>query len=66
MDQLLGFLLVLDNQGVQVSSSSDLEFGLGRVLLDGGRLDVSSSSELEEKLDVLNFFLVRKMFVEYY
>lgn len=59
MDQLLGLFLILDNQSVQVSCTSHLELGRSRVLLDSGRLDVGSSSKLEEEFDVLDFFLVR-------
>jgi len=64
--QLLGLGDVVDNQGVLVSGTSDLELGLLEWLtvsvdllvdLDNGRLDVSSSSQFDEFLDVLDFFL---------
>lgn len=64
--QLLGLSLVVDNQGVLVSGTSDLELGLLEDLtvgvdllvdLDGGRLDVSSSSQFNELLDVFDLFL---------
>lgn len=64
--QLLGLGGVVDNQGVLVSGTSDLELGLLEWLavgvdllvdLDNSRLDVSSSSQFDEFLDVLDFFL---------
>jgi len=56
VDQLLGLLLVLDNQSIQISGSSNLEFGLrSTVLLDGGRLDVLSAGQFQKFLDVLDF-----------
>lgn len=64
--QLLGLGDVVDNQGVLVSGTSDLELGLLERLaagvdllvdLDNSRLDVSSSGQLNEFLDVLNFSL---------
>ena len=64
--QLLGLGGVVDNQGVLVSGTSDLELGLLEHLalrvdllvdLDGGRLDVGSSGQLNEFLDVLDLFL---------
>jgi len=56
VDQLLGLLLVFDNQSVQISGSSDLELGLrSTVLLDGGRLDVLSAGQFEKFFDVLDF-----------
>lgn len=62
--QLLSLGSVVDNQGVLVSGTSDLELGLSESLavsiellvdLDGGRLDVSSSGQFDEFLDVLDF-----------
>lgn len=64
--QLLGLGDVIDDQSVLVSLTSDLELGLLERLavrlgllvgLDDGGLDVSSSSQLNELLDVLNLFL---------
>lgn len=66
MLQLLGLGGVVDNQGVLVSGTSDLELGLleGLTLwvdllvdLDGSRSDVGSSSQFNEFLDVLDLFL---------
>lgn len=57
MDELLGLVVVLDSEGVKVLRASDLELGDGAVLLDGGGLDVLSSGEFNEVLDVLNFDL---------
>lgn len=64
--QLLSLGGVVDNQGVLVSGTSDLELGLLERLavgvdllvdLDDGRLDVSSSGQFNEFLDVLDLFL---------
>lgn len=66
MLQLLSLGGVVDNQGVLVSGTSDLELGLLERLavgvdllvdLDDGRLDVSSSGQFNEFLDVLDLFL---------
>ncbi|KAH3672926.1 hypothetical protein WICPIJ_009992, partial [Wickerhamomyces pijperi] len=57
---------VVHNQGVKVLGSSDLELGLleflavevqFRVGLDGGHLDVGSSGQFDELLDVCDFSL---------
>lgn len=62
--QLLGLGGVVQHQGVLVSGTSHLELGLldglasgvqDLVDLDDGRLDVGSSSQLDELLDVLDF-----------
>ena len=64
MLQLLSLGSVVDNQGVLVSGTSNLELGLSEFLavsiellvnLDGSRLDVSSSGQFDEFLDVLDF-----------
>lgn len=64
--QLLGLGNIVHNQGVLVSLTSDLELGLLEGLavglsllvhLDDSRLDVSSSSQFDELLDVLDLFL---------
>lgn len=64
--QLLGLSSVVDNQGVLVSGTSDLELGLLEWLtvsvkllvnLDDSRLDVSSSSQFDEFLNVLDLSL---------
>lgn len=64
--QLLGLGRVVDNQGVLVSGTSDLELGLLELLtvgvdlgvgLDDSRLDVSSSGQFDELLDVLDLLL---------
>lgn len=61
LNQLLGLTGVVDNQGVQVSGTSDLELGLSESLtglvqllvdLDGGGLNVGSSGQFQEFLDV--------------
>lgn len=66
--QLLGLTLVVDNQSVLVSGTSDLELGLLEDLtvsvkllvdLDNSRLDVSSSSQFDELLDVFDLFLFK-------
>lgn len=64
--QLLGLGDVVDDQGVLVSGTSDLELGLlewltllVKLLVDlhNARLDVGSSSQFNELLDVLDLFL---------
>lgn len=64
MNQLLGLTGVVDNQSVQVLRTSDLEFGLSKGLtslvqllvdLNGSRLNVSSSGQFQEFLDVGDF-----------
>ena len=64
--QLLGLRSVVNNQGVLVSGTSDLELGLLELLtvgvdllvdLDNSRLDVSSSSQFDEFLDIFDFLL---------
>lgn len=64
--QLLGLLLVVDNQSVLVLGASDLKLGLlgdlaaaadHLVCLDDRRLDVFSSGQLNELLDVFDLFL---------
>ena len=54
MDQFFGFGSIVDNQSVQVSGTSDFEFGLSErftfgvdflVDFDGGSFDVSSSGQ---------------------
>lgn len=64
--QLLGLGNIVHNQGVLVSLTSDLALGLLEGLavglsllvhLDDSRLDVSSSSQFDELLDVLDLFL---------
>lgn len=66
MLQLLGLGGVVDNQGVLVSRTSDLELGLLERLavgvnllvdLNNSRLDVSSSGQFDKFLDVLNLSL---------
>lgn len=55
MDELLGLLLVLEHQSVEVTGTPDLELGGSGVLLDDGRLDVLSAGQLDKLLDVLDF-----------
>lgn len=64
--QLLGLVLIGNDQSVQVSGTSDFELGLlGNlagsvdllVNLDGGGLNVGSSGQLQELLDVFDFSL---------
>lgn len=64
--QLLGLTGVVDNQGVLVSGTSDLELSLLEDLavgvdllvdLNDGGLDVGSSSQFDELLDVFDLFL---------
>lgn len=66
LNKLLSLLLVVDDQSVEVLGTSDLELGLDTLLtvwldngvsLDGGRLDVSSSGDLNESLNVRDLLL---------
>lgn len=53
VDDLLGTLGVLDDKSVEVARATDLELGDGgTVLLDGDGLDVLTTGEVEESLDV--------------
>lgn len=62
--QLLGLGSIVDDQGVLVTSTSDLELGLLEFLavgvdllvhLDDSGLDIASSGQLDKLLDVLDF-----------
>ena len=55
MLQLLGLLLVFDDEGVEESGASNLEFGALRVLLDLDTLGILSPGLQEEILDFFDF-----------
>lgn len=64
LDQLLGLTSVVDGQSVQVSGTTDLELGLSELLtvlvqllvnLNSSKLDIVSSGQFQELLDISNF-----------
>ena len=50
--ELLGFVLVRHDQGVEIAAAPDLELGLGAVLLDLHGAGILSAGNLEELADL--------------